>query len=1251
MINIYVDQDAMSALYGLESSTVVTAKKDIRIEFIDAAALTAEVEYNGMNAEIRVYVRNEMHTNSQMVHHGTVKENHIDVDEGEEGTITIAYSVAEGANKLLQEKGMLDACAELDEDVQGVLFGIDNDEEITIKIVKGKKRPALLCMNPFGARRMMRPYLDEIMKNSAIENMSLKDKEEAANAGDVDVMEQLAMDYLNGDDVDIDPEKAYYWFVKCAEAGGSGQAMFNAGLLTAKGFGVERDFAKAAEWMQKAADEEDEDAKACVDEYRKLADATEKAIAGDAQAQADLASGLMKLSGSLIQAGEDKDFEESVMWAEKAVAQGCPDGYWILALAYHHGRGVAQDIDKAIEIYQKGADAGNAPCQYNLGCQYMSGENIEKDRHKGFALIKAAAEQGYGLAMKDLGECYQFAIGTPGNMKRAYEWYEKALEVIDDKELEQKVMMLGMISTTDHFDEDYPEDNEDYPGDDEDYPEYDEDYLEDDEDFDEDFPEEDEELDDDEENAGGEEFLINRNVLLRYDGEDENVVIPEGITAIGDGSYMTFLDKKVVSVKIPDTVTSIGAYGFFGCDTLPEIDIPDSVVSIGHHAFRQCTSLKSVTIPDSVSSIERECFWSCTGIEEVKLPKNLKFIEEKAFSGCISLRSVVIPEGTEVIDDCAFWGDESLESITIPASVKRIGEMAFADCNNLTIYTPRGSKAERYAKKHRISYKTMKNSAIESMSLKDKEEAANAGDVDLMEQLAMDYLNGDGVAIDPEKAYYWFVKCAEVGGSGQAMFNVGLLTAKGFGVERDFAKAAEWMQKAADEEDEDAKACVDEYRKLADATEKAIAGDAQAQADLASGLMKLSGSLIQAGEDKDFEESVMWAEKAVAQGCPDGYWILALAYHHGRGVAQDIDKAIEIYQKGADAGNAPCQYNLGCQYMSGENIEKDRHKGFALIKAAAEQGYGLAMKDLGECYQFAIGTPGNMKRAYEWYEKALEVIDDKELEQKVMMLGMISTTDHFDEDYPEDNEDYPGDDEDYPEYDEDYLEDDEDFDEDFPEEDEELDDDEENAGGEEFLINRNVLLRYDGEDENVVIPEGITAIGDGSYMTFLDKKVVSVKIPDTVTSIGAYGFFGCDTLPEIDIPDSVVSIGHHAFRQCTSLKSVTIPDSVSSIERECFWSCTGIEEVKLPKNLKFIEEKAFSGCISLRSVVIPEGTEVIDDCAFWGDESLESITIPASVKRIGEMAFADCNNLTIYAPKGSNAERYAKKHRISYKTK
>ena len=710
-INFYANNDVLEFLQGLsydfDHETV-----DLSVDFVNIVA-TLRLSNTDTGWEFSLIKRIEGLGNDEesgislgkiLVDKAT-RTGQLDSSQVNENECYALFDIVKNLGCYIQENNILANIGDFDPDEAGVMITTDGNT-LSFEEVSGRNRPYLMCFDWLGNVSLGRPYIDEAMDSFSLHSESFEERLEDANNGDEDAMLQVALDYLNGDDVDIDPEKAYYWFVKCAEAGGSGQAMFNVGLLTAKGFGVERDFAKAAEWMQKAADEEDEDAKACVDEYRKLADATEKAIAGDAQAQADLASGLMKLSGSLIQAGEDKDFEESVMWAEKAVAQGCPDGYWILALAYHHGRGVEQDIDKAIEIYQKGADAGNAPCQHNLGCQYMSGENIEKDRHKGFALIKAAAEQGYGLAMKDLGECYQFAIGTPGNMKTAYEWYEKALEVIDDKELEQKVMMLGMISTTDHFDEDYPEDNEDYPGDDEDYPEYDEDYLEDDEDFDGDFPEEDEELDDDEENAGGEEFLINRNVLLRYDGEDENVVIPEGITAIGDGSYMTFLDKKVVSVKIPDTVTSIGAYGFFGCDTLPEIDIPDSVVSIGHHAFRQCTSLKSVTIPDSISCIERECFWSCTGIEEVKLPKNLKFIEEKAFSGCISLRSVVIPEGTEVIDDCAFWGDESLESITIPASVKRIGEMAFADCNNLTIYAPKGSNAERYAKKHRISYKT-----------------------------------------------------------------------------------------------------------------------------------------------------------------------------------------------------------------------------------------------------------------------------------------------------------------------------------------------------------------------------------------------------------------------------------------------------------------------------------------------------------------------------------------------------------------
>lgn len=458
MINAYVDSEVMGLLAELNSDTEVSKKRDIAIEFVDAAPLTAQITYSGNGAEISIYARDEMHTDSNLALHGTVKDGVVTVDSGDEETVNIAYAVAEAINKVIVEKEMETECDNLDEELDGLLFS-NKDDNVSVKVVSGKKRPALLCTTMFGAPRMMRPYSDEIMAQFAMDSMSPEEMEEAANAGDPDAMEQLAMAYLNGDDdIEEDPEKAYYWFVKSAEAGND-QAMFNVGLFTAKGFGTKRDFGKAAEWMTKAAEAGDDDAVNCAEEYKKMAENLVKAEAGDAVAQGELAVGFMRLGGSLDQAGEGKDYEESIMWAEKAAQQGDGRGFCTLALAYQHGRGVKTDIKRAIDYYKKGADAGDALSQFNLGCEYMTGMNLKKDAKKGFELIKSAAEQGYGLAMKELGRCYQFATGTTGNMKKAVEWYEKALEVIDDPELEQKTMMFKMMADADpEFGEDYPED-------------------------------------------------------------------------------------------------------------------------------------------------------------------------------------------------------------------------------------------------------------------------------------------------------------------------------------------------------------------------------------------------------------------------------------------------------------------------------------------------------------------------------------------------------------------------------------------------------------------------------------------------------------------------------------------------------------------------------------------------------------------------------------------------------------------------
>ena len=157
---------------------------------------------------------------------------------------------------------------------------------------------------------------------------------------------------------------------------------------------------------------------------------------------------------------------------------------------------------------------------------------------------------------------------------------------------------------------------------------------------------------------------------------------------------------KLVSITIPDSVTSIDTCAFYGCTGLTSIKIPNSVTSIGEGAFSQCTGLTSVTIGESVTSIGYWAFYGCTNIQTATIPTitisyipktNLKTviitggtsIGDDAFEDCTSLTSVTIPNSVTSIGNGAFSGCTSLTSIAIPDSVISIGKNAFYYCRNL----------------------------------------------------------------------------------------------------------------------------------------------------------------------------------------------------------------------------------------------------------------------------------------------------------------------------------------------------------------------------------------------------------------------------------------------------------------------------------------------------------------------------------------------------------------------------------------
>ncbi len=158
--------------------------------------------------------------------------------------------------------------------------------------------------------------------------------------------------------------------------------------------------------------------------------------------------------------------------------------------------------------------------------------------------------------------------------------------------------------------------------------------------------------------------------------EVKDLVIPNSVTSLGD--YTFYGCSSLTSITIPNSVTSIGNYAFRACSSLTSITIPNSVTSIGDGAFSNCTGLTSITIPNSVTSIGGGAFSDCNGLTSVIF--HCKQIDSW-FSGMTTIRNIELGEEVEIIGSSAFKGCSALTSITIPNSVTSIPYDAFQNCN------------------------------------------------------------------------------------------------------------------------------------------------------------------------------------------------------------------------------------------------------------------------------------------------------------------------------------------------------------------------------------------------------------------------------------------------------------------------------------------------------------------------------------------------------------------------------------------
>ena len=223
-------------------------------------------------------------------------------------------------------------------------------------------------------------------------------------------------------------------------------------------------------------------------------------------------------------------------------------------------------------------------------------------------------------------------------------------------------------------------------------------------------------------------------VIAKRNGYEGDIIIPETVVfnnltyrvaSIGTCAFSG--NSALVSITIPNSVTSIGNEAFYGCENLAAINvesgnpiydsrencnaiietssntlilgcqntiIPNSVISIGEEAFFECSNLTSITIPNSITSIGDFAFDSCSKLTSLTIPNSVKSIGEQAFCGCKALTAINVESGNSIYDsreNCNAiieTGSNTLilgcQNTIIPDGVINIGESAFYECSNLT---------------------------------------------------------------------------------------------------------------------------------------------------------------------------------------------------------------------------------------------------------------------------------------------------------------------------------------------------------------------------------------------------------------------------------------------------------------------------------------------------------------------------------------------------------------------------------------
>ncbi|GIM46341.1 hypothetical protein DNHGIG_18900 [Collibacillus ludicampi] len=131
--------------------------------------------------------------------------------------------------------------------------------------------------------------------------------------------------------------------------------------------------------------------------------------------------------------GTEQDDSQAFEWYQKAAEKGFPPSQFNVGRMFYQGKGVSRNYEKAVYWLSKASENGETKAKVSLWHMYVNGQGVDVNVSEGMELLKEAAYMGDVDAQCNLGSCYLYGKFIKKDVKQAENWLRKAANQGDPK--------------------------------------------------------------------------------------------------------------------------------------------------------------------------------------------------------------------------------------------------------------------------------------------------------------------------------------------------------------------------------------------------------------------------------------------------------------------------------------------------------------------------------------------------------------------------------------------------------------------------------------------------------------------------------------------------------------------------------------------------------------------------------------------------------------------------------------------------